>query len=102
MLKMNSRIFHDTEIKIVKGCMDIVILKRLRDVPSSGYDIVAYIHRKNKFHISPCIIYSALYRLEREELVRGIFTSNKRIYNITQKGLNYVNNVLSKRKKYLN
>jgi len=101
MSKTDSRIFHDTKIKIVKVCMDIIILKRLKDTSSSGYDIVAYVHRKNKFHISPGIIYSTLYRLEREGLVRGVFTPNKRIYHITQKGLDYINSVLRNREKIL-
>ena len=90
------------KLRIVKDFVDIIILNRLNSVPSSGYDITVYIHEKHEFFISTSNIYSTLYSLERKGFVKGDLTSRKRLYYLTQNGLNYIENVLNNRDDILN
>ena len=52
----------------------------------SGYDAMLFINEKFDILISPGMIYSALYNLEREELVESKSISIKRTYKLTEKG----------------
>lgn len=74
--------------------MDIIILKRLRTTnPLSGYDIIKYLHRK--FHIlpSPGTVYSILYALERQNLIEGNISQEKRLYRLTNQGEKLLNQI---------
>jgi DNA-binding PadR family transcriptional regulator len=74
--------------------MDIIILKRLRtDNLLSGYDIIKYLHRK--FHIlpSPGTVYSILYALERQKLIEGNMSQEKRLYRLTNQGEKLLNQI---------
>jgi len=71
---------------MVKSFIDIIILGRLRNVPSSGYDIVGYIYRRKGVLLSPGTVYAALYSLERNGLINGRSESRKRVYQITREG----------------
>jgi hypothetical protein len=52
---------------IVKSFMDIIVLKRLEhEHPMSGYDAINYFHKKFQMLLSPGIVYSVLYSLERQ------------------------------------
>lgn len=94
-LRSESKFWRDMKTKMVKHLLDIIILSRLRNVPSSGYDIILYVQEKNKMHINPGVVYSTIYSLERQGLVKGKLALNKRVYHITQDGLNYIDNVLN-------
>jgi len=60
--------------------MDIIILAELRNEPMSGYDVISFIH--NKFHllVSSGTVYSLLYSLERNDLIKGTWDKRKRVY----------------------
>ena len=61
-------------------------MARLRNHNMSGYDVIEYTHKKFNFLISSGTVYSLLYSMERDGLVKGKRTNRKRIYTLTDKG----------------
>jgi DNA-binding PadR family transcriptional regulator len=45
-------------------------MSELRNGPFSGYDIISYIHNKFQLLVSSGTVYSLLYRLQRNNLVK--------------------------------
>lgn len=72
--------------RTVKNFMDILVLSELRKVPMSGYDVISSIFDKFSFLPSSGSVYSLLYSLEREGLIKGGWNGRKRIYTLTSKG----------------
>jgi len=72
--------------RIVQNFLDVIILMELKRHQLSGYDVISLVH--NKFHIllSSGGIYSCLYTLEREGLIKGKYDSKKRVYALTERG----------------
>ncbi len=72
--------------RTVKNFMDILVLSELRKAPMSGYDVISTIF--DKFNILPSSgsVYSLLYALEREGLIKGGWNGRKRIYALTSRG----------------
>lgn len=83
---MNSNSLRKIHERIVKNFLDIFILAEMHDGPLSGYDLVGIIHKKFNLLMSSGTIYSILYSLERDELVRGRWTERRRAYTLTEKG----------------
>jgi len=76
------------ESRILKSFMDIAVLSILRrNEDLSGHGISKYIHKKLGILPSPGSVYSTLYALEREQLVKGVSHSRSRTYRPTSKGL---------------
>jgi len=74
--------------------MDIIILKHLKNNHSiNGYGVIKYLHRK--FHILPSsgTVYSALYSLERQNLIQGHMNNGKRVYKLTNQGEELLKNI---------
>lgn len=79
--------FREVHDSVVKRFVDVIILGELRkNGPLSGYDIVSLIHQKFHVAVSPGKLYSVLYALERNSLVKGKPNVRKRIYTLTNKG----------------
>jgi len=73
--------------KIIRRFKDVIILNHLKINPVvTGNQIVAYIHRELGILVSPGMIYSALYLLERQKLVEANHDQEKRTYRLTKKG----------------
>jgi DNA-binding MarR family transcriptional regulator len=73
--------------KTIKSFMDMIILNHLKNNPLvSGYEIMMYLHKKFDVLVSPGTIYSALYSLERHNLVEANNDQGKRTYRLTKKG----------------
>ncbi len=66
--------------------MDLLILLNLRKGPMSGYDVITLIFENFGFLPSSGSIYSTLYALEREGLIKGCWSGKKRLYTLTTKG----------------
>ena len=76
--KLHSRIIHDF--------MDIFILAEMKGDSLSGYDAINLIHREFGVLVSSGTVYSLLYSLERDGLIRGTWNDRKRVYELTEKG----------------
>ncbi len=72
--------------RIIKNFIDILILTELKKQPLSGYDVMGLIHKKFDVLVSSGTVYSLLYSLEREGLIRGNINQRTRIYELTEKG----------------
>ena len=71
------------------------ILAELKNAPMSGYDVIAYIHNKFGILVSSGTVYSLLYSLERDNLIRGIWAKRKRVYELTEKGERSIEAILN-------
>ena len=72
--------------RVIQNFMDILVLTEMRNVSLSGYDVIALLHQKFGLLLSSGTIYSLLYSLEREGLIKGVWNQRKRIYQLTEKG----------------
>ena len=72
--------------RTIKNFIDLLILLRLRKEPMSGYDVITMIFNDFGFLPSSGSIYSTLYALEREGLIKGCWSGKKRLYTLTAKG----------------
>jgi len=79
----------------IKSIMDIIMLAELKNGPMSGYDAIGYIHNKFGVLLSSGTIYSHLYALERDDLIIGAWNKTKRVYELTEKGEQTLENVSS-------
>lgn len=83
---METEVVNTIYERFLKEFMDILILVRMREGESSGYDIIMYFHRKFDFLVSPGTVYSVLYSMERDGLIKAREVDRKRIYTLTSKG----------------
>jgi len=66
--------------------MDILVLTEIKNYPLSGYDVIGLVHRKFNVLVSSGTVYSLLYSLERDGLIKGVWNRRKRVYELTEKG----------------
>jgi len=99
--ELESEILDQTHKRIVKNFLDMVILMELRKRSMSGYDIIAFIH--NKFHMlmSSGTVYSHLYFLERNGLIKDKWAQRRRVYTLTEQGKENVRAFLNSKDKIL-
>lgn len=73
----------------------------LRKRSMSGYDLTSLVH--NKFHVlmSSGTVYSYLYSLERNGLVKGDRGQRRRVYTLTKTGEETVKALLDAKDKIL-
>ena len=81
-----GNIFHQLRKRTIKNFLDLLILLNLQNTPMSGYDVITMIFENFGFLPSSGAIYSTLYALEREGLVKGCWNGKKRLYTLTEKG----------------
>lgn len=73
--------------KTIKNFIDILILAELRKGSiMSGYDFITFCHKKFHILMSSGTVYSALYSIERDGLIKGMKNSKKTVYKLTGKG----------------
>ena len=72
--------------RVIKNFMDILILTELKKQSMSGYDVMGLIHKKFDVLVSSGTIYSLLYSMEREGLIKGVLDQRTRVYELTEKG----------------
>lgn len=83
---MDLEILDQMHKRIVKNFLDMVILMGLRKRSMSGYDVIAFIHNKFQMLISTGTVYSYLYFLERNGLIKGELEQRRRVYALTEQG----------------
>ena len=77
--------------RAVQNFMDILILTEINKDSLSGYDVMGLIHQKLNILVSSGTVYSLLYSLEREGLIKGVWNKRKRVYSLTEKGEQNIN-----------
>ncbi|MFA5363577.1 MAG: PadR family transcriptional regulator [Candidatus Bathyarchaeia archaeon] len=99
---MVSEIVDKMRKQAIKSVMDILMLYEIKNGPISGYDAMVFINNKFEVFISSGTIYSHLYALERNELVKGVTIEGKRIYELTAKGEKTLKNLTKSNLDLLN
>jgi DNA-binding PadR family transcriptional regulator len=85
---------------VVKNFLDSLILMKLRkDGSFNGYEMMRVLQEKYDLMISPSTVYSALYLLERRNLVRGETIGNVRVYSLTEEGFAVTEIIISHQEK---
>jgi DNA-binding PadR family transcriptional regulator len=72
--------------RILRALLDIAILARLENKAMNGYELTVFFLKKNDAAISTSTVYSTLYAMERNELVKGRYNRRSRVYELTEKG----------------
>src|SRR4051812_23965445 len=82
-----------TRIDVLQGTLDLIILQALRWGPRHGYGLVQLISANTGgvLHVDAGSLYPALYRLERQRLVKGAWVISEkkqrvREYRLTKAG----------------
>ena len=87
----SSKILEKLRRRAVQNFMDILILTEINKDSLSGYDVMGLIHQKFNILVSSGTVYSLLYSLEREGLIKGVWNKRKRVYSLTEKGEQNIN-----------
>jgi DNA-binding PadR family transcriptional regulator len=93
LVNMVPKIVGELRGRVIKSFLDILILSQLKKTSMSGYDLIAFIHKKFDLLVSSGTVYSTLYSLERAGLIKGTFDERRRIYKLTKKGLEDLENI---------
>lgn len=93
--RLESEVLKKMHRRIVKSFMDILIMAELQNGSMSGYDSIAFVHNKYGILVSSGTVYSLLYSLERDGMIKGMWAKRKRVYELTEKGEKTINIVLN-------
>ena len=83
---MGRKTVEKLRTRVVKNFLDILVLTEMKDNPLSGYDVIGLIHKRYDILVSSGTVYSLLYSLEQEGVIRGAQNQRKRVYELTEKG----------------
>jgi len=83
---MEREIVNTIYERFLKEFMDVLIMVKMREGETSGYDMLTYFHVKFDLLVSPGTVYSVLYSMERKGLIKARGVERKRIYTLTPKG----------------
>jgi DNA-binding PadR family transcriptional regulator len=97
-----DRIFHEERFfrgsrrgtSFQKGDLKYVILDLLKDKPRHGYDIIRELEERSYgfYKPSPGVVYPTLQMLEEMGYARSTEHEGKKVYSITEEGLNFLEN----------
>jgi len=83
---LETKVTKQMHRRVIKSFLDVLILAELRKHVMSGYDIIGFIHNKFRLLVSSGTVYSLLYSMERDGLIKGRWNQRKRVYMLTEKG----------------
>lgn len=86
VLQTQKEVVNEIYGRFLKEFMDVLIMVKMREGENSGYDILTYFHDEFDFLVSPGTVYSVLYSMERDGLIKDNGKDRKRIYGLTPKG----------------
>jgi DNA-binding PadR family transcriptional regulator len=81
-----SKLVEKLRRRAIQNFMDILVLTEMKKGSLSGYDVIGLIHQKFGILLSSGTVYSLLYSLERNGLIKGVWNQRKRVYILTEKG----------------
>ena len=90
LTKIKSESIKKLKNQIIKSSMDVLILTELRNSSMSGYDAISFIHERFGVLLSSGTVYSHIYSLERNGLVKGHMDEKKRVYSLTEMGEDFL------------
>jgi DNA-binding PadR family transcriptional regulator len=99
VISLKKEILREVQERILRDFLDIIILSKLRKEPKSGYDVLTFVHQRFNILPSSGTVYSTLYLLERNGLIKAALVQGKRVYTLTDKGRKTINAVLASSKE---
>ncbi len=81
-----EKIVEKLQRRTIQNFMDILILTEIQNGSLSGYDAMALMHERFGILMSSGTVYSLLYSLERDGLIKGVNNHRKRVYELTENG----------------
>jgi len=81
-----SKLTEKLRKRVIQNFMDILILTEMKKGSLSGYDVIGIIHRRFGVLMSSGTVYSLLYSLERDGMIKGVWNQRKRLYVLSDKG----------------
>jgi DNA-binding PadR family transcriptional regulator len=72
--------------RVIQNFMDILVLTEMKKGALSGYDVIGLVHNRFGVLMSSGTIYSLLYSLERDGMIKGAWNQRKRVYELAEKG----------------
>lgn len=95
---METQVLRKWRKRTLKNFMDILVMKILREEGAkSGYDFISSFHERFGVFMSSGTVYSRLYSLERDGLIKGIRKGRHRVFELTEKGKKTIDFVLKSR-----
>jgi DNA-binding PadR family transcriptional regulator len=86
----------DFRKRLIIEFLDILALKYIKDnVVLSGYDFIVWVQEKYGVLLSSGTVYTKVYGLERNGLIKGEREERKRAYTLTEKGDETIKSILS-------
>jgi DNA-binding PadR family transcriptional regulator len=84
---LSSEIVERLQRKALRNFMDILILTEMKKEASlSGYDVIGLVHKKFGVLMNSGTVYSLLYSLERDGLIKSVWDHRKRVYELSDRG----------------
>jgi DNA-binding PadR family transcriptional regulator len=97
-VNVETKSLREFERNIVKNFLDVIILAMLKHSSAlSGYDVMEHIQKKFGLLLSSGTVYSLLYSMERNGMIRGELIDGKRKYVLTKAGMSKIDAVLNSR-----
>jgi DNA-binding PadR family transcriptional regulator len=99
---MEDRIVRAVRRAMVRHFLDIIVLNNIKQKGLlSGYDVVETIQAEFNFLISPGSVYSLMYCLERDGLLRRESAGEKQVFGLTDKGEEHIRTVIHSKEEIL-
>jgi PadR family transcriptional regulator PadR len=84
-----------TQVKLMKGLLDLIVLQFLHTQPMHGYQIITKIRKSFGVYFGPSTIYPLLATLEKKGYVNSQWNMNterpRKTYQLTNEGQNLLN-----------
>ena len=72
--------------QVLKALLHTAILVKLRNEPSSGYDLLLSFNEEFGIILSPGTVYATLISMDRDGLITSELDHRKRVYELTDEG----------------
>jgi DNA-binding PadR family transcriptional regulator len=99
--KTQAHITKKIHERIIINFLDLIVMTKLKEQPSNGYNLISLIKNKYGFLISSSTVYSLLYSLERSKLIASLWDENKRVYTITDQGKQTLETIKNSKNAYV-
>jgi DNA-binding PadR family transcriptional regulator len=93
--KMNNNYQKETQTKLTKGLLDMIVLQYLEEDSMHGYQIISKIRKGFGVNLGPSTVYPLLGLLEKKSYVTSIWNMcsvrPRKMYKLTNEGKNFLN-----------
>ncbi len=73
--------------QLLRRFIDVLIVAALKEREMTGYDVMLLLNKNYDLMISSGTIYSTLYSMEREGLLKGDSDGKRRVFRLTEQGM---------------